>query len=294
MTETIREGALSVGDISISRVVEMEGPMMRPKDLLPGATPEVLDRHRGWLEPNYLSPQAIMIMSIQSFVVKTEGKTILVDTCVGNDKQRENPSWSNLNLPYLDTLRAAGFEPEDIDIVFCSHMHVDHVGWNTKLENGRWVPTFPNAQYLFTQEEWDFWKSKPSVQTFNHSCMDDSVLPVVEAGQAEFVDGDHSIDDHAWLEFAPGHTPGHAALRLASEGNEAVLAGDIMHHPIQVAEPGLRAEYLDVDPDEAEVTRQSFLNKYSESGKLVLGSHFAKPFGGYIQADGESFRFLPT
>ena len=230
-------------------------------------------------------------MSIQSFVVKTPKHTILVDTCVGNNKQRENPSWSNLELPYLDSLRAIDLEPEDIDIVFCSHMHVDHVGWNTKLEDGKWVPTFPNARYLFTQKEWDYWKAKPAAQTFNHACIDDSVSPVVDSGQAEFVSGDHGIDQETWLEFAPGHTPGHAVLHLSSNDNNAVLAGDIMHHPVQVAEPHWAAEQLDVDPIEALETRRNFLERFRETEVLILGSHFAYPSAGYIQGAGNTAKF---
>jgi glyoxylase-like metal-dependent hydrolase (beta-lactamase superfamily II) len=268
VSEMTRTDQISVGDAAIARVVEMEGPMMRPQDLFPG-------------------------MSIQSFVVRTKHQTILIDTCVGNDKQRGNPSWNNLQGSYLQDLEVAGFTAADIDVVLCTHMHVDHVGWNTKLQNGRWVPTFPNARYLFTQEEWDFWREKPPVQTYNYSSIDDSVLPVIESGQAEFVPGDHSIDGEAWLEVAPGHTPRHVTLHLESQGNEAILAGDIMHHPIQVAEPHLRAEYLDIDPESAEETRMSFLRRYSGSDILIFGPHFANPSGGHIQAEGDSYRFLP-
>jgi len=293
MTTTAPEAQVAIGEIKIARVVEMEGPMMRPQDLLPAVTTELLDRHRSWLEPYYLSSNDSLIMSIQSFVVRTDQHTILIDTCVGNDKQRGNPSWSNLQLPYLQDLEAIGYSLEDIDVVLCTHLHIDHVGWNTKLENGRWVPTFPNARYLFTEEEWEFWSAKPDIQSYNQASIEDSVLPVIEAGQAEFVKRDYGIDEGAWLEFAPGHTPGHTALHLSSHGEGAVLAGDILHHPIQVAEPQLRAEYLDVDSAAAEATRMAFLKRYGDSGELVFGSHFANPSGGHIRTEGESFRFLP-
>ena len=178
-------------------------------------------------------------------------------------------------------------------MVLCTHMHIDHVGWNTKLKNGRWVPTFPNARYLLTQVEWDFWKEKPPDQSYNHPSIDDSVLPVIESGQAEFVKGDYGISEQAWLEFAPGHTPGHVALRLASQGGEAILSGDILHRPLQVAEPHLRVEHLDVDSTAAEATRMPFLERYADSEVLVFGSHFANPSGGYIRTEGGSLRFLP-
>lgn len=288
------EAQMKLGEITIARVVEMEGPMMRPQDLLPAATPEILDHHRDWLAPHYLSPDDVLIMSIQSYVVRTSHQTILIDTCVGNDKERGNPSWTNLQLPYLQDLRTAGFSPEDIDVVLCTHMHIDHVGWNTKLKDGRWVPTFPDARYLFAQIEWDFWKEKPPVQSFNHPCLDDSVLPVIESRQAEFVTGDYGISEQAWLEFAPGHTPGHVALHLASQGVEAVVSGDILHHPVQVAEPQLRAEYLDVDSSAAEATRRSFLERYADSDVVVFGSYFAGPSGGYIRTGVDSLRFLAS
>lgn len=288
------DAQIAIGSIKIARVVEMEGPMMKPQDLLPASTPEGIETHRRWLEPNYLSPSGILIMSIQSFVVRTSQQTILIDTCVGNDKQRDTLSWNNLQLPYLRDLETAGFSPEDIDVVLCTHMHIDHVGWNTKLENGRWIPTFPNARYLFTQKEWNFWKDRPAIQAFNHPCIDDSVLPVIESGQAEFMKGDYGINEEAWLEFAPGHTPGHVGLHLASQGSEAVLSGDIMHHPVQVAEPDWAAEYLDVDPGMATETRRAFLQKYADSNVVIIGSHFAHPSAGHIRMGGESLRFFPV
>lgn len=293
MKDTVTENHVSIGEIKIARVVEMEGPMMRPTDLLPAVTSEILDAHRSWLEPHFLSSDGIFIMSIQSFVVRTDQHAILVDTCVGNDKQRNVPAWSNLNLPYLRDLSVAGYAAEDIDVVLCTHLHVDHVGWNTRLINGQWVPTFPNARYLFTEQEWEFWSEKPDIQSYNLASIEDSVLPVIESGQAEFVKRDYGIDDGAWLEFTPGHTPGHVALHLSSRGEGAVLAGDILHHPIQVAEPHLRAEYLDIDPVAAEATRLSFLKHYGDKDELVFGSHFANPSGGHIRTEGESFRFLP-
>ena len=280
-----------VGHISISRVVEMEGPMMRPQDLLPASIPEGIDAHRNWLEPHFITPNGTLIIAIQSLVVQTRHHIILIDTCVGNDKQREMEAWNKLQLPYLQDLRRAGFTRGDIDVVLCTHMHIDHVGWNTVLENGRWVPTFPNARYLFTSKEWDFWKARPPVQAFNRVCIDDSILPVVEAGQAEFVPDDYAIDDEAWLEFAPGHTPGHVALHLASGGKTAVLSGDIMHHPVQVAEPEWAAEYLDVDIDLARETRLKFLDRYAESDVLIYGGHFAAPSAGYIVQNGAKLRF---
>lgn len=284
---------LTIGDIAVSRVVEMEGPMMRPQDLVPAATEQAMEIHRHWLEPHFLDPNGMLIMSIQSFLVRTRHHNILIDTCIGNDKQRENPGWSNLQLPYLRDLEATGVSIEDIDIVLCTHLHIDHVGWNTRLEDGRWVPTFPNARYLFSKAEWDYWNQDKVAQMFNLPCIEDSVAPVVEAGLAEMVELDHQINDAIRLEPLVGHTAGHVGLHLTSEDHEAVLSADVMHHPVQAAEPNWAAEFLDVDPDAARETRIYFIDQYVDRDVLVLGGHFAHPSAGRLVSKGDHVQFLP-
>ena len=203
---------LALGDINISRVVEMEGPFMQPQQLLPEAKSEVIESHKHWLAPNFLAADGMFIMSIHTYVIRTKHHTILVDTCVGNDKERALfPGWSKMQGPYLQTLeQVGGVKPEQVDYVLCTHLHVDHVGWNTRLVNGKWVPTFPNAKYLFARKEWEFWKqeSERDSSTGDGSIVD-SVVPIVEAGKAVLVEGDHAIDDQVFLEPTPGHTPGH-------------------------------------------------------------------------------------
>jgi glyoxylase-like metal-dependent hydrolase (beta-lactamase superfamily II) len=185
----------------------------------------------------------------------------------------------------LDDLHAAGVAPERVDVVVCTHLHVDHVGWNTRLVGGRWVPTFPNATYLFTGEEWEYWRHEKD------ACIADSVEPVVAAGQARLVDSDHAIDP--WLRFepSPGHTPGHVCLRLSTGAGEAVFAGDLMHRTVQVAEPQWSSRFC-YDPKRAAATRRAFVERHADTGTLILPAHF--PRAGYIVREDGGHHFVPT
>lgn len=284
---------LSLGDISISRVVEMEGPLMEPQMLLPDATAEGMAKHKHWLAPQFVAENGNLIISIQTYVVKTRHHTVLVDTCVGNHKPRSLfPDWSMLDGPYLQDLGALGVSPEQVDYVLCTHLHLDHVGWNTKLEDGRWVPTFPNAKYLFAKKEWEFWKSeyeRGAENAADDGSIADSVIPIVEAGKAVLVDGDHAIDDEMHLSPSPGHTPGHVCLHLQSGGKKAVMTGDIMHHPVQCSEPQWSSGFC-VDPVQSAATRRSFLETYSDQDVIILAAHFLAPNGGRIVPNGDTWK----
>ena len=227
---------LTLGRLRVSAVVERAGPT-RPTWLLPDATPEALERHREWLAPHFLDDRGRLLQSIHAFVVRAPGLTALVDTCVGNDKDRGGQApFHMMRTNFLEDLRAVGVPPESVDLVICTHLHVDHVGWNTRLDNGRWVPTFPRARHLFARTEWEHWASERDHNT--RRIMADSVQPVLDAGLATLVEVDHRVSDELWLEPTPGHTPGHVSVRLSSGDGEAVITGDLMHHPVQVAEPG--------------------------------------------------------
>jgi len=283
---------LALGDIAVSRVIEMEGPLMQPQQLLPEANNEVLESHKHWLAPNFIDPTGTFIMSIHTYVIKTRHHTILVDTCIGNDKERSLfPDWSRMQGPYLQTLeQVAGVKPEQVDYVLCTHLHVDHVGWNTRLVNGKWVPTFPNAKYLFARKEWDYWRHE--YETGGDSgdgSIADSVVPIVEAGKATLVEGDHAIDDQVWLEPTPGHTPGHTCVHVKGGGKEAIMTGDMMHHPVQTAEPQWSSGFC-VDPKQSAATRRAFLERNADNGKVILAAHFATPTAGYIVPSGKAFR----
>jgi len=277
-----------IGDVAITRVVEIETPT-NPRWLFREMTPEVFDPHRAWLEPHFLAAKRGLIqMAIQSFVIESEGARIIVDTCVGNDKQRSMEFWNMLDLPFLERLSDAGQPPESIDRVLCTHLHVDHVGWNTRLDDGEWVPTFRNARYLFGRLEWEHWQAVDGGRRREH--LGDSVWPIVERGLHELVETDHRVTSEVWLEPSPGHTPGHCSVRISSRGEDAVITGDLMHHPVQCARPDLEC-VADTDPEQARETRRSFLQRYGDSPVLVIGTHFATPSAGRVVRDGDHYRF---
>lgn len=277
-----------LGQIRISAVVERAGPT-RPTWLLPEAGPEAVERHRGWLAPHFLDDKGRFLQTIQAFVVDAPGLRMIVDTCVGNDKDRGGRApFHMMRTAFLDDLAAAGFPPESIDAVLCTHLHVDHVGWNTRLQNGRWVPTFPRARHLFARREWEHWSSERDDDT--KRIMADSVRPILDAGLADLVEMDHRISESIWLEPTPGHTPGHVSVRLASGGAQAVITGDLMHHPIQMAEPEWETPF-DSDAEHAKRTRRAFCERYADGPVTVLGTHFHHPTAGRIVRHGASWRF---
>jgi glyoxylase-like metal-dependent hydrolase (beta-lactamase superfamily II) len=264
---------IAVGELGIVRVVDCI-EHFNPKIILRGATYEHLQPHLDWLRPHFLDEQLKLLMPIQSFVFRTRHHTVLVDTCVGNHKRSGFRQWNQRNSPFLDALRAAGFPPESIDVVFCTHLHVDHAGWNTELRDGRWVPTFPNARYLFRREEYAHWEANP--EEVYRWTFEESIHPVLEAGQVDWVGADFQVDDQLTLVPTPGHTPGHTSVRLRSAGREAVITGDLIVHPVEVAEPGW-GQVSDHDPAQAVATRRAFLDACTDRDVLVLGSHFADP-----------------
>ena len=282
-----------VGDVEISKIVESQAPMMQPFVVYPTLTEEILARHRGWLAPRTLEASSgLLILAIHSFVIKTKRRTILVDACVGNDKTRIHKSYLHMkSYPYLDNLAAAGFKPAEIDFVLCTHLHADHVGWNTRLIDGRWVPTFPNARYLFTKLEWEHWSNaeKRALYTTD-GYYEDSILPVMESGQTELVAMDYAFDDEVWLEPSPGHTPGHVCVRVRSGNADAVMIGDMMHTELQVAEPQLSTCFC-VDFEQSARTRRAFLESAADRPTLVMPAHFPSPTAGRVKSAGGSFRF---
>lgn len=283
-----------IGETSVTRVYEQMGPGFPAERLLPGWDPEILKEHGHWLSPNYYeAATGKFISSIHSWVIKTRHHTIVVDTCCGNGKDRPGfERFHMLNTPYLDRLRAAGVEPEQVDYVLCTHLHIDHVGWNTKLLDGRWVPTFPNAKYVFSKVEADHWdpaKNK-NLGPGQAEIFQDSVHPVIAAGQAMVVDMTSQIGDGLLIEPAPGHAPGHIILRLLSGGEQGVFLGDVMHHPIQVYRPEWSSGF-DTDPKLAAVSRRRVLELCCETGARVFPAHFGVPHVGWVRRDGAGYRF---
>lgn len=265
--------SISFGDVLVSRAEEMIWEIS-PRFLFPDLTYEDFEPHRHWLVPHFSTEQLKLRLSIHSFVLRTSHHTILIDTCIGNDRKRDVPLWDHMSGPYLENLQALGVDPEQVDYVFCTHMHVDHVGWNTRLENGRWVPTFPNAKYLFNRKEWEYWKDTEDEN--QAEVVKDSLLPIMEAGLHQIVEETVEIDDAVRLEPTPGHTPGHCSVLLNSKGEQAVITGDMIHHPSQIAEPHWGSR-VDWDLEMGIETRKAFIEKYADTATTILGTHFAPP-----------------
>jgi glyoxylase-like metal-dependent hydrolase (beta-lactamase superfamily II) len=280
---------IKAGDLTIHRIIEQETTFLPALEMLPTLTPDVLAENRAWMQAaKALDAKDVLILCFQSYVVKTPHHTILIDSCIGNDKLRPNrPNWNmKTDDTYMRSLAAAGISVGDIDYVMCTHLHVDHVGWNTRLENGRWVPTFPKAKYVFAKTEFDYWietNAKTPVPPFA-----DSVMPIVEAKRHEIVGDEHAIGDHVRILPTPGHTPGHSAFRLGGGRDDAVFSGDLMHSPLQALYPEMSPKF-DVDPAAAAMTRRSFLERYCDTDTLCCTAHFPSPSVGRIRRRGDGF-----
>ncbi|MDP6345991.1 MAG: MBL fold metallo-hydrolase [Alphaproteobacteria bacterium] len=279
---------LAIGEATVDRVEDMPGPSFRLTTMFPDFDPAVFERHRDWLVPNYVNVEKMaLVMSLHSWVIRVGGLTVLVDTCIGNDKDRlPAEPWHQRQGPYLERLAAAGVRPEQVDLVMCTHLHPDHVGWNTQMADGRWLPTFPNAKYLFSRTEYEHFQAK--AEDMDRQCFEDSVLPIVEHEQAEMTEGAHAIDPGMLIEPAPGHTPGHITLKLESGGDAAIFTGDILHHPLQVYRPDWNSRFCAL-PDEARRTRRAVLEHCVERGALLMPAHFGAPHCCHVHREGESF-----
>ena len=327
-------GALSwqVGAVRITSIFEQ--PLLDIEQLIPGVTPAILESAQ-WLKPSFVGEDGKMVGAIQAFVVQTEGKTIVVDCCVGDGKDRPvfaRYGWHRSQHGFLNRLAAAGIAREDVDIVLCTHLHLDHVGWNTMQVGGQWVPTFPRARYLVARREFDHLKSELAgspvlaqlgidadellallaepgrlhdgtstrALTFEqvvHGAMDlanrqtwaDSILPVIEAGQIDLVDDDHEVCPEVTLIPTNGHTPGHVSVRIRSGSHEALISGDAIHHPVQMAAPGL-STISDGNPSHAVETRRKLLASLATNRSLLIGTHFAAPTAGWVREEGAGYR----
>lgn len=282
------------GDTTVSTVLEHCGNFMNPLDMFPDATMDVVNSHLPWMERDGLYDKAAesCILSFHSFLIRTARHTILIDTCVGEDKERPNrPNWHRQKWPWMDNLQSQGVQPEDVDFVMCTHLHPDHVGWNTQLRNGDWVPTFPNAKYLFAKTEFDYWNDlakdpdNPRRQAFV-----DSVLPIAEAKKAVMVEADHEIETGLWLEPTPGHTPGHVALHLEHGDSHALFTGDMMHHALQVPEAQWSSNFCS-DRDMSAKTRTAVLERSAGSDVILLPQHFPNATAGRVVDQGGRMMF---
>jgi len=276
-----------IGAVTVTKIVELE-VTGGSRFLLPQATyEEILPIE--WLQPDFADERGRLKMSIHALVVETPGRRIIVDICLGNDKEnRRIPTWNQTQTSFLADLAAAGYARETIDTVVCTHLHVDHVGWNTMLVDGHWVPTFPKARYLMGRVEYRHWTTQREREDMA-VVLADSVAPVWAAGLVDLVETDHRICDEISLVPTPGHTPGHVSLRIASMGEEALITGDFMHHPCQIARPDWSST-ADSDPAEARLTRERMLTGLADTSILVICTPFAGRTAGHIVPDGGAFR----
>ncbi|HTC10273.1 MAG TPA: MBL fold metallo-hydrolase [Acetobacteraceae bacterium] len=278
-----------VGDLTIHRIVEMETGFTPALEFLPSLTPERLAENRNWLKPAALDADDKLVLCFQSYIVQTPKQVILVDSCIGNDKDRTaRPLWhQKKDAAWMQGLAALGMTVNDIDVVMCTHLHVDHVGWNTRLENGKWVPTFPKARYLFSKKELDYWTAENAKTPI--PCIEDSVIPIVDAKKCDLITSDHAMDDRITLLPTPGHTIDHFAVALGKGGKDAVITGDLIHSPLQAKYPELSMR-VDYDPKQGIATRQKFLETYCDTNTLCCFAHFPSPSRGHIRRWGEGFR----
>ena len=278
-----------IGAVTITKIVELE-MTGGTRFILPQATREECLR-MPWLQPHFMDADGRLKMSVHALVITTPSRRMIVDTCLGNDKQgRSVPHWNNLQGSFLRDLADAGFPRESIDTVLCTHLHVDHVGWNTMRIDGRWVPTFPNARYLLAATEFDYWRDQRDFAE-QVTVFADSVQPVVEGGLVDLVATDHRVCNEVSLTPTLGHTPGHVSIRIASQGEEALITGDFLHHPCQMACPDWAAP-VDYDRQQSTQTRRTVLATLAGTPTLLIGTHFAGATAGRVERNGESFRLL--
>lgn len=278
----------TIGDVKITRIVEIEAalPLGGETSMVVNAYPEALQKI-DWLQPHFATPEGHARIAIQALLIETPSKRIIVDTCVGNEKTRDNGFFNNLQTPFLKHMEDAGWPRESVDVVLCTHLHVDHVGWNTMLVDGKWVPTFPNARYLIGAREWAHWQTEGDAGS--EAVLGDSVQPIFDAGLADLVNDTHRITPEVYIRPTPGHTPGHISVVVSSKGESAVITGDLMHHPSQIANPDWSSGF-DHNQAQANVTRAAFLAEMAGSGMLVIGTHFATPAAGHVIKDGSGYK----
>jgi glyoxylase-like metal-dependent hydrolase (beta-lactamase superfamily II) len=275
----------TIGEVTVTKVVEVEHELPL-SGLLPSASLEALAPHASWLMPHFIDDEGMTDLSIHAFVIESDGRRIIVDTCVGDRDMAGLPGFTG-DSAFLKRLTAAGYPPESIDIVCCTHLHFDHVGWNTRREDDRWVPTFPNARYLFCRAEYDAWMAEPGGYAWN---LPDTVAPVVEAGLVDLVEPDHNVTAEVRFVPTPGHSPGHMSVLIDSEGSRALITGDATHHPVQWAETGWGMSG-DWDGEQATATRDHMRSEFGGNGTLILGTHYSAPSVGHIVENNGAWEF---
>lgn len=289
--ENIRQW--TVGDVRITRIVEVARHPAPVGMLLAGEGPELFEPYRDWLHPHFIDDEGNILMQWQAFALQTPTRTMMVDTCIGNDRRTLHfDVFNNLQTEFLADLRHAGIDPDAVDTVACTHLHYDHVGWNTRWDGQHFVPTFPNARYLIDRTDHAEMRALEAEGDWHANHLPEAIDPIIAAGLHDFIDApDHRICEEMWFEHTPGHTAGHCAIHIASRGERAVITGDLMHHPVQCAIPDRHGAF-DHDPATGSMTRRRFVEEHGDGSVMVIGSHFADPTAGWIVPDGDAWRFV--
>jgi glyoxylase-like metal-dependent hydrolase (beta-lactamase superfamily II) len=285
---------IQIGDITLQRIVEQESDFFDAFEFFPNLTQEMLEENRDWLYPIFFKPGGTRFnLCVQSYLVRTKHHTILIDTCVGNHKPRAaRPFWDNLASDrYEKNLAAAGLGVGDIDMVMCTHLHTDHVGWNTRLENGQWVPTFPNARYVFSKKELDFWTERHAADPAAVPWITDSVLPIVAAQRCDLVKNNDQLIDGISLIPSPGHTIDHCSVHVTSGNAQALVTGDMIHSPIQARYPEL-GMLSDYDSAQAGRSRRAIFDRFMDTNALMCTAHFPQPSTGRFERWDDNYRFV--
>ena len=288
---------IDLGRMRIHKVLEMESPVPLESQL-PGVTTGDMRRLLTWYDqPDEVTADpatSLMTFSVHSWVVELDGKVILIDSCDGNHKNRSLDAVHQLDTDYLGNLRRAGFAPEDVDMVMCTHLHFDHIGWNTRLENGRWVPSFANARYIFGRRDYEYFRENPDGEALHFEAFQDSILPVMEAGMGELVEADFTahreVGDGVWLEPAFGHSPVCCTINAQADGAPALFWGDVVHHPVQLIRHDLPFAF-DADPASASRVRRATLERAADGGHMCFPAHFRRTSAGHVLRDGNAFRY---
>ena len=277
----------TIGDVKVTRVVEVEFTLTAEGFLL-GVKADEVARYQSWMKP-FLDTEGNLVLSVHAFALEADGQRVIVDTCIGNGKNFGGliPAMNDLQTAFLDDLAAAGFPPESVSTVICTHLHMDHVGWNTVLHDGKWVPTFPNARYVMTEVDLGYW-SKERTQVVGSS-FDAAVQPLVDAKLVDAVAPDHQVSESLSFFPTPGHSPGHVSVRIRSKNQQAFITGDMVHSPVQLARPEWSSR-ADVDPELAQSSRRKFLSVAGGADALVLGTHFPAPTSGRLVREGDGWR----
>lgn len=296
------QNTITLGDVSITRVLEWAGPIRSGVELIPDSSTADWRANEALLAPHFWDPETTAYRChVQSWVIRSEGKTIVVDTGVGNDRERPDlPHFDHLRTGFLDNLRRAGVAPADVDMVINTHIHADHVGWNTQRHDGEWVPTFPNARYLIPRADYEYFhpdnehRRPPATEAdrpgprSNQLLFADSIVPIQRSGLAELWEDSYRIDANLCLEPAPGHTPGSSVLWLTSGTDRAAFVGDMLHSPLQILHPHYNSCFCE-DPRQARESRHRILGRAADTSTLILPAHFSGHSAAEIRRDGNAF-----